>query len=534
MQNAAVRANAMLFMVRPRSGANMTMLVVATGFLLAAIALSVATPIMVPQGRDVCREDSANLDTYVILYTVRVWVAAISGLIIATSWNPAVERTEQSFIVQFVLRMREMLTWFNLGTFIAGNFYMSRASILCAGTPLQRYATGILILQYIELLMPACLVVLGCVAVCFCMPLLLRMLLRAGMVPNAQTPATDNQISQLPEEVYRPGRIAADESGEGASCSIYMTGYEAGEAIRELPCGGRHVFHKACIDNWLRINSNCPVCRANVLGGGGGAGGSAGSNSGGGGRGTGGSLSSQSGPSGSPGPSSSPSTFIPIPSPPGGPSGPPSSTSLLSPSVTFPLQVVTGNDSLSMSLPRPVSSPSDSQTYPSAYSAQGSVRPAAPLSSPPRAGAPAPAPVPLEATAIHVAPRDRGPLAGRDNSRDSFADAPPLVPGPGGGAGGGGSSSRAGASASGPASARSQPSTGAGGSLSSVGTGGSGNSTRPPIGTAEGGTAPGPAPLSRSASGSEDEHAIALSLGVGGAHGHSTSIESRGLLHRPR
>ena len=47
-----------------------------------------------------------------------------------------------------------------------------------------------------------------------------------------------------------------------ASCSICFDNYKSGEYKRHLhKCN--HVFHKKCIDKWLKTTANmeCPVCR---------------------------------------------------------------------------------------------------------------------------------------------------------------------------------------------------------------------------------------------------------------------------------
>ncbi len=46
----------------------------------------------------------------------------------------------------------------------------------------------------------------------------------------------------------------------GAECSVCL-GPHARTAA-ELACG--HSFHRQCIERWIRISANCPICRATV------------------------------------------------------------------------------------------------------------------------------------------------------------------------------------------------------------------------------------------------------------------------------
>jgi hypothetical protein len=46
------------------------------------------------------------------------------------------------------------------------------------------------------------------------------------------------------------------------TCSICYDNYNLNEYKRELFC--QHVFHKKCIDKWLKNNLSCPMCRQDI------------------------------------------------------------------------------------------------------------------------------------------------------------------------------------------------------------------------------------------------------------------------------
>ncbi|KAK6119292.1 hypothetical protein DH2020_046965 [Rehmannia glutinosa] len=51
---------------------------------------------------------------------------------------------------------------------------------------------------------------------------------------------------------------------EGTECAVCLSEFQENESLRLLPkCS--HAFHLPCIDMWLKNNSNCPLCRANVV-----------------------------------------------------------------------------------------------------------------------------------------------------------------------------------------------------------------------------------------------------------------------------
>ena len=47
-----------------------------------------------------------------------------------------------------------------------------------------------------------------------------------------------------------------------SSCAICIAKFEEGEEIKTLVCF--HKFHSHCIDDWLKRNGICPICRERV------------------------------------------------------------------------------------------------------------------------------------------------------------------------------------------------------------------------------------------------------------------------------
>ncbi|CAN6326323.1 unnamed protein product [Urochloa humidicola] len=72
-------------------------------------------------------------------------------------------------------------------------------------------------------------------------------------------------IAALPEFAYRKEEAAAaGGEAEERECAVCLAAMAEGEAARLLPLC-MHVFHRGCVDVWLRERSTCPVCRAEVI-----------------------------------------------------------------------------------------------------------------------------------------------------------------------------------------------------------------------------------------------------------------------------
>jgi hypothetical protein len=83
----------------------------------------------------------------------------------------------------------------------------------------------------------------------------------AGLSHRSSRGARQEFIDRLPSHVvsHEEGR---DESEDSRTCSICLGPVEDGDTVRTLFC--LHQFHQNCVDNWLRHNASCPICKASI------------------------------------------------------------------------------------------------------------------------------------------------------------------------------------------------------------------------------------------------------------------------------
>lgn len=55
---------------------------------------------------------------------------------------------------------------------------------------------------------------------------------------------------------------STQKSRSNYSCVICLNHIRQEDLVRTLPC--RHIYHFKCIDEWVKIKSNCPLCNTNL------------------------------------------------------------------------------------------------------------------------------------------------------------------------------------------------------------------------------------------------------------------------------
>ncbi|GBC00992.1 hypothetical protein RclHR1_04020018 [Rhizophagus clarus] len=264
------------------------------------------------------------LRSFLILYIARVIVACPVNVYLYL--NPRENRrggqnqneNENSRRDGWVDRLKSFLDLFATLWFIIGN-YLLFTTISCQRTspPVFYLSLTWVIVGYIIITIP----ILLCLAVIFCLPCVLvamRMLNvseAAGMsgarddiiqkIPlvkykaSTEGESTDTIITMPPQtsimtpsnetqprqdqprkksrfkRLFGRNRKGSSTSSvpvvsppfpipnsDDAVCSICLEPYEDGVELRHLWCS--HHFHRECVDEWLKLNKKCPMCREDV------------------------------------------------------------------------------------------------------------------------------------------------------------------------------------------------------------------------------------------------------------------------------
>lgn len=216
--------------------------------------------------------------------------------------------------------MAGVLDWLYLLLFLVGNYYFFTSTSCSSTAPMLYYLTlAFLIMGYLMLTVPMLL----CGAVVFCLPIMLVSMRMTGMGTmenldgGSVTGATEESLKALAVWTFRAdrnkelseeelGRITLEATSEEASeklpntpvsimkqqarrwlvipgansekgeksgdlyvecedanCIICLECYEEGQHVRQLLC--QHLFHQKCVDEWLRLNATCPLCKQPII-----------------------------------------------------------------------------------------------------------------------------------------------------------------------------------------------------------------------------------------------------------------------------
>ncbi|XP_074286368.1 E3 ubiquitin-protein ligase At1g63170 [Silene latifolia] len=180
-------------------------------------------------------------------------------------------------------RLKASAEYFKMGLdcffaiwFVVGNVWIFGGRASSSEAPnLYRLCVVFLVFSCIGYAMPFIL----CTTICCCLPCIISVLGSREDL-NQTRGATTDSINALPTYKFKlkknrnsdgsseSGVVAAGTekerviSGEDAVCCICLAKYANNDELRELPCS--HLFHKDCVDKWLKINALCPLCKSEV------------------------------------------------------------------------------------------------------------------------------------------------------------------------------------------------------------------------------------------------------------------------------
>lgn len=207
----------------------------------------------------------------------RVWGAAHAARLGATTiiaglrWRfaqrgedgEAPSRGARRRATALVANARNSLDALALIWFVVGNMWLLGGSDAdcnaATKSPIYLVDVAMLVVQYAQICLPCVFAIAMVPVFCFCLPCVIR-LLAALHEPTNGRGASRRAISELPTVSFTPG---LELGGEEACCSVCISDFEHGDQLRVLPC--KHAFHARCVDQWLQVNANCPLCRKSIF-----------------------------------------------------------------------------------------------------------------------------------------------------------------------------------------------------------------------------------------------------------------------------
>ena len=166
---------------------------------------------------------------------------------------------ETSGNIEQMTNFRNLVDASGLVWFLVGNVWVFSDENCSspASSPVYSLCVTMLIINTIQICLP-CIIALAMIPfICLCMPCLIRILARLQN-QNAPKGATDTLINTLPLQ-----NVTERLSDDDRTCAVCLNDMDIGEEVRIMPC--KHLFHKDCVDEWLRVNASCPTCRWSII-----------------------------------------------------------------------------------------------------------------------------------------------------------------------------------------------------------------------------------------------------------------------------
>lgn len=79
---------------------------------------------------------------------------------------------------------------------------------------------------------------------------------------DRSNPAQGSDIAALPTRKLAAAHGTDMQLGEQTKCLICLDHFADGDDVKTLPC--LHFYHQRCVDQWLRMDNSCPVCKTPI------------------------------------------------------------------------------------------------------------------------------------------------------------------------------------------------------------------------------------------------------------------------------
>ena len=89
-----------------------------------------------------------------------------------------------------------------------------------------------------------------------------RVLARALAGPPARRERVHPPLASRTRTLDDARDVEALGAGAGGECPICRDAFAVGARVVAMPCSHRHVFHRACVAEWLERDDSCPLCRS--------------------------------------------------------------------------------------------------------------------------------------------------------------------------------------------------------------------------------------------------------------------------------
>ena len=106
---------------------------------------------------------------------------------------------------------------------------------------------------------PALTLALGIVLLICCLPCILKELIKILKDERQRANLSERVINGLAKRTFNPKQFTSQKE-----CAICLSEFTEQDQVTTLSCDIKHYFHSACIENWIKTNVSCPLCRTQI------------------------------------------------------------------------------------------------------------------------------------------------------------------------------------------------------------------------------------------------------------------------------